>query len=138
MPDHASASPFKEHLIISLREPWEAGGALHPAGSLLAVPMAELMSEGPTKAKFASLFTPTARCSLSSWAKTKDMLVLTVLDNVCTDTVVWRLDLAGDWQRVAKAASKARVIRTVSLGAVDADEGNELWQTSYGYLEPPR
>ena len=32
IPDHASAYPFKDRLIISIREPWEAGGVVYPAG----------------------------------------------------------------------------------------------------------
>jgi len=54
------------------------------AGSLISCVREDLM-ENEVSASFVPLFTPSERCSLSGWVKTKDYLVLTLLDNVCSE-----------------------------------------------------
>jgi len=52
--------------------------------------------------------------------------------------VTWRLgDEDSEWKKMEKGEAKQREIKTTSFSAVDSEEGDALWQTSYGYTEPP-
>jgi len=93
------------------------------------------MSKGGD-AELTTLFTPTERCSLDGWDRTKGFLVLSLLDNVIAKNQVWKIDEGGKWV-VHSEAGGGEEIRTVSVSAVDPYEGDAMWQTSYSYLEPP-
>ncbi len=70
---------FRQHALFSLRSDWQPGGTTYVAGSLLAIPLDDLL-QGRKAATV--LFEPTARVSLDSVSTTRDRVLLTTLDKV--------------------------------------------------------
>ncbi|HOM98887.1 MAG TPA: prolyl oligopeptidase family serine peptidase [Acidobacteriota bacterium] len=70
---------FQGQLVVSLRSAWEVGGRKYPQDVLLAIPLEDFLGGGRN---FSVLFEPGERTSLASVARTRDRLLLGVLDNV--------------------------------------------------------
>ena len=82
-PDDASAAVHREWLLLELRTPWEAGGATHPAGSLLAVDFERFLADpADPRLPVHVLFAPGPRTSLVSFSTTRNHVVFNTLDNV--------------------------------------------------------
>ncbi|WP_407067684.1 prolyl oligopeptidase family serine peptidase [Marilutibacter alkalisoli] len=130
VPNSVNKNVHKEWLLLELREPYEAGGAEYPAGSLIAANFDDFMAG---KREFTALFTPSDSTSLASYTWTQNHLVLNVLDDVKN-----RLSVLtpgdGGWKESEFAG--APDFGTVSVGAVDADESDALWMTVADYLTP--
>ena len=90
------------------------------------------------KREFITLFAPTERTSLASYAWTRNHLVVNVLEDVKNRISVLTpaplSQSAGEWKREAFVG--APTIGTVSVGAVDADESDAVWLTATDYLTP--
>ena len=89
---------FRDHVVFSLRSDWTVAGGTYRAGSLLAIPLDELLRGDR---RFDVLFEPSDRVSLASVARTADRLLVCVLDHVhsrasCVHARGWRLDESGD------------------------------------------
>jgi len=134
-PNSANKSVHKEWLLLELRDAYVAGGKTHAAGSLIAAKFDDFMAG---KREFTTLFAPTDRTSLSSYSWTKNRLVLNVLEDVKNRISVLTpaplSNSAGEWKREAFVG--APTIGTVSVNAVDADEGDAVWVTATDYLRP--
>ncbi|MET0620323.1 MAG: prolyl oligopeptidase family serine peptidase [Thermoanaerobaculia bacterium] len=72
---------FRGRFLFSLRSDWTpvAGGKTYREGSLLALPVEEILSGKP---RIEVLFEPSARVSLANVKRTKDRVLLETLDNV--------------------------------------------------------
>jgi len=70
---------FRQHALFSLRSDWQPGGTTYVAGSLLAIPLDDLLQG---RKAVTVLFEPTARVSLDSVSTTRDRVLLTTLDKV--------------------------------------------------------
>ncbi|HET7293716.1 MAG TPA: prolyl oligopeptidase family serine peptidase [Vicinamibacteria bacterium] len=86
---------FKDQVLLSLRSDWSVGAATYKAGSLLAVPLDELL-RGPHR--LAALFEPTERTALASVANTRDRILAVTLDNVKSRIQSFRY-ADGEWRR---------------------------------------
>ena len=95
-PEDADLSLHEGWALLSLRSDLSTADAnavsagqptLHPAGSLLVTPLAELLDGRPG---WHRLFTPGPRRSLAGWDWTARDLLLTVLDQVATQVERWR------------------------------------------------
>jgi prolyl oligopeptidase len=96
MPEDAELQGiFRDHLLISLRSDWTAGGTTYPSGALLAIGLDDFLRGGRS---FATLFEPTSRTSLGQVATTRDRVVMTWLDNVRGRLSTFTL-ADGRWQR---------------------------------------
>ena len=154
VPDSASKDVFRGLLAIELREPWQHGDTIYPAGSLLLADLASFLApiDSPTRPAVeqpvAVVFEPTEQQALASFTFTKHALALTILDDVKNRVQV--IDLTGYEQGTlaerisllrARAAAASPLeagpaIGTVSLRAVDADHSDEVFVTTTGFLEP--
>ena len=94
-PDDADAGVHREWLFVELRSDWKIGDTIHPAGSLLATDFEKFLAG---ERVFHRLFEPGARTSLTSYATTRNHLLLTTLDNVRSriDVLTFR---DGRWHR---------------------------------------
>ncbi len=129
-PNSANKSVFREYLLLELRKPWEVGGKTYQAGSLLVTNFDDFMAGGRD---FDVAFKPTENTSLAGYSPTKDHILLNVLEDV--KNRVYVLTPEGDtWKR--ESLRGAPKIGTVSVRPVDADESNDYWMTSSGYLTP--
>jgi len=80
VPEDASFQAFfRDRALFSLRSDWTIGGTTYHAGSLLAIPLEELLRGGR---RFDVLFEPSERVSLAGVARTRDRLLVLILDHV--------------------------------------------------------
>lgn len=129
-PNSANKGVYKQYLLLELREPWSTGGNDYPAGSLLVTNFDAFMAG---KRDFDVAFAPSDNTSLASFAPTKDHLVLNVLEDVKNKIYVLTPSDSGWKKEPLKGAPE---IGTVGFSPVDADESNDFWMTSSGYLTP--
>ena len=85
---------FKDHMIISLRSPWETGGSEYPEGGLIAIGVDEFLAGSR---QFKVLFAPAERTSLREVRATPNYLLYTTLDNVRGRLYRVRMT-KGDWR----------------------------------------
>ena len=130
-PNSANKSVHKDWLLLELRDAYVAGGKTYAAGSLIAAKFDDFMAG---KREFTMLFAPSERTSLASYVWTKNHLVLNVLEDVKNRLSVLTPATTGEWKRAPFAG--APTIGTVSVGAVDADDSDEVWLTVTDYLTP--
>ena len=165
VPASAEVSAVWDWLLVSLREDWETGGAVHRAGSLLAAPLEAFLAGGRD---FETLFAPTPSACLVGFTATARHLVLTLLDD-CVAALEVRTPphgAAGGWTRrpldlralagrpgagaetdadaPARAGARpdptalrpGRPLIEVSAAAVDGREGDRLWLTTSSFTRP--
>jgi prolyl oligopeptidase len=130
VPEDAKASAHREWLIVELRTAWTAGGKTFAAGSLLAARFDDYMAG---KRELTVLFEPTLRSSLAGHSWTRHHLILNVLEDV-KNTLTVLTPEKGGWTR--KILPGAPGFATVSASGVDAEENDDFFMTTSGYLTP--
>ena len=112
---------FRGRFLFSLRTDWTpaAGGKTYREGSLLAVPVDELVGGKPL---VEVLFEPTARVSLANVKRTKDRVLIETLDNVKSRITALSLE-DGAWERSE--------IPTPGLGSTDLTATNDDTETFF-------
>jgi len=129
IPDDAQPRTFfRDRLLFSLRNDWTVGGRTYRAGSLLAVPVDELLRGSRS---FDVLFEPGERVSLARVARTRDYVLIQTLDNVRSR--ITALTLEGEaWTRAE--------IPTPGLGtaffAATSDATNTFFFTYENFTTP--
>ena len=94
-PEDATLHFWRAHALIELRSALEAGGRTWPAGSLLVADAQDFVQG---KARWQSLFTPSATSALAGLDTSRQVLVLDVLDNVASRLEEWTPGPDG-WRR---------------------------------------
>ena len=130
VPEDAKASAHREWLIIEPRSPWTVGGKTYAAGSLLAANFDDFMAG---KRELTVLFEPTLSSSLAGHSWTRHHLILNVLEDV-KNTLTVLTPEKGGWTR--KTLPDAPGFATVAASGVDADENDDFFMTTSGYLMP--
>ncbi|ERE04280.1 prolyl oligopeptidase family serine peptidase [Pseudogulbenkiania ferrooxidans] len=128
-PGHVEASFHGPWLLLRPRQDWNVGGHDWKAGSLLAIKASDYLQG---KRDVAALFQPSATTSLGGSAGTRDALILTVLDNVKSRLVEWKV-VDGKWQSRPVAAPG---YGSISVSAVDSDDSNDYFFTFTDFLTP--
>jgi prolyl oligopeptidase len=121
-------------VIIQSQEDWApAGTGKHfPAGSLLSVDLAQLRSN-PARLKPTLIYKPAAREALQGAVAAKDMLLVSILDNVRGRTLVFRPGPNGSWIR-----SALDLPDNSTIGFSDASRtDNQAILTVTNFLTPP-
>ncbi|CAJ1439539.1 unnamed protein product [Effrenium voratum] len=131
VPDDMNVSTFCDRFQFQLRSDWQVEGQSFTQGSLLSIPMAAFFRGELSKLEV--LFAPSASESLEDTTGTKNFLILSILEDVKIKLVFWEYK-AGSW--VQRGVEKGLGTESVSLSSVQADEGDDLWVTVYGYLRP--
>lgn len=154
VPDSASKGIFRGLLAIELRDPWEHDGLTHPAGSLLLADLESFLandtesSAKTTARSIAVAFAPDERTALAGFTFTRHALAMTILADVKNRVEV--IDLTGSEtgtveERIALLAERIGTrsvlaagpdIGTVGVQAVDADDSDDVFLTTTGFLEP--
>lgn len=129
-PDDAVASAWREWLLIRLRTPWTVGGRTYEGGSLVAAKFDDFMAG---RRELTPLFTPTPRTSLRSFSKTRNALLLTVLDNVRSRVLVLKPGPAG-W--ITTPVGGLPEFATIAAQAVDSFDSDDYWLTVADFLTP--
>jgi prolyl oligopeptidase len=89
---------FRDRLLLSLRSDWTVDGRTYREGSLLAAPVDDLLRGKP---KIDVLFEPGERVSLAGVDRTRDRVLLQILDNVKSRLTALSLKDDGSWARTA-------------------------------------
>ncbi len=128
-PKDAQVSAANGSLLVKLKTPWTVGGATHKAGSLIAMDLDRFLAG---ERAFATIYDPTERAALQSFAITRDMIVLDILDNVKSRIVEVR-HADGRWiaREVAVPPSSA-----IGVAALDRDASDDYWMTVTSFVEP--
>ncbi|AMA59873.1 prolyl oligopeptidase family serine peptidase [Bradyrhizobium sp. CCGE-LA001] len=118
-------------LLVTLEEDWVPSGSTHfAAGSIVSYDLAE-WKQDPLRATPSMVFQPEARHAISGLAVTKNVLILTILDNVQSKTFIYRYD-QGAWQATPIPFSANK---NVSLLAAHPETDEVLFTVS-SYLVP--
>jgi len=129
-PNSANKTPFREWLILELREDYRVGDRVFPKGAVIAAKFDAFMAGGR---EFDVLFEPTDTTAFVGLTPTKDHLILNVLEDVKNRLSV--LTYAnGEWTRAPLDGAPA--FGTVSVSAVDDEANNDYFLTVTDYLTP--
>ncbi|MES2902742.1 MAG: prolyl oligopeptidase family serine peptidase [Pseudomonadota bacterium] len=87
-------------VIIQSQEAWTPVGATraYPAGSLFSVDLAALQAD-PARVQPTLIYSPTAKEALQGASSTKNMLIVSILDNVRGRTLLFKPGPNGSWVR---------------------------------------
>lgn len=119
-------------VIIRSQEDWSAGGKQFPAGTLLSVDLAQLKAD-PAHLKPTLIYRPGPRDALDQAAASKDLLLVSVLDNVRGRTLVYRPAANGGWTR-----APIDLPDNSTLGIADTSRtDNRALLTVTNFLTPP-
>ena len=130
VPEDAKASAHREWLIIEPRSAWTVGGKTYAAGSLLAATFDDYMAG---KRDITVLFEPTLRTSLAGHSWTRHHLILNVLEDV-KNTLSVLTPEKGGWTRTTLPGAPG--FATVGASGVDAQQNDDFFMTTSGYLTP--
>ena len=129
-PDSAEASPYRDLLLIQLRDAWTVRGRKYPAGALLAADFDRYLAGDR---QFSLLFTPSERKALAGFSPTRNHILVNELDNVRNRVVVLSR-AGGKWKRTSLQGLPE--FSTVAAAAVDANESDDYFATVTGFVEP--
>ena len=129
-PNSANKTPYREWLLLELREDYAVGDRVHPKGSVIAAKFDAFMKG---ERDFDVLFEPTDTTAFVSLTPTKNHLVLNVLDNVKNRLTVLTYE-NGEWTR--KPFEGAPAFGTVSVSAVDDEENDDYFLVVTDYVTP--
>ena len=92
-------------------------------------------SSKPLPLPLTALFAPSERVALErgGYTATRNKLLLSVLNNVKSQLVSLSVQPDGRWR---EDEATAPAIEGISVSAVDAEEGDDVWLTSWSYLTP--
>src|SRR5262249_29533072 len=119
LPESAEAELAGRMLYVRLRDDWKPASVEYKAGMLLAIEAERFFGAAR---EFAVLFTPSPRVALDSFAPTKTMVVLDLLDNVASRVVEARRAADGSWSQRDIDTPKLATIGTRALDRRESDE----------------
>lgn len=131
VPQDADVTFHGEWLLVRTRSDWENDGRSFASGSLL-VADADAFIDG--ERQMTALFTPDERTSLAGFDGTRNHLLLTELQDVSTRIEVLSPGPDG-WSRSDLGSVGPN--QTISVSAVDEEDGDDIWIVSTGFLQPP-
>ncbi|WP_229176719.1 MULTISPECIES: prolyl oligopeptidase family serine peptidase [Bradyrhizobium] len=118
-------------LLVKLDEQWTpSGGPSFAAGSMISYDLAE-WKQDPLRARPSLVFQPGPRQALSGFSRTRNLLILTILDNVQSKAFVYKYD-QGAWSATPIPLPDNA---NVSLSATSA-EADQVMFTVSNYLRP--
>lgn len=130
VPADLEVSAHRDLAYFMPRSDWTLGEAHHLAGSLL---VGDLEAYLAGERELATLFQPTASASLADVTLTRDLVVLTILEDVVHRLEVHHRAADGSWVREDLYPDLPGAL---GVAAVDAVDSNEIWVTATGFLEP--
>ncbi|MBP2428828.1 prolyl oligopeptidase family serine peptidase [Bradyrhizobium elkanii] len=117
-------------LLVELDEEWEPDHVRFGAGSLISYDLAE-WKQDPLRAKASLVFQPGPRQALSGLSSTKNLLILTILENVQSKAFVYKYD-QGAWSATPIQLPQRT---NVSLSST-SDQTDQAMFTVSNYLRP--
>ena len=119
-------------VIIRSQESWSAGGKSFPAGSLLSVDVVQLKAD-PAHLKPRLIYKAAPREALQGASAAKDVLLVSILDNVRARTLVYRAGPGGSWTR-----AQLELPDNSTIGIADTSHTDDrALLTVANFLTPP-
>lgn len=131
VPEDALVDFFESDILLQLRK--SAYG--FPSGSLLSCDVDQLLAGKP---EWKSLFIPEkSKSSIEGYTATKNMLVISVIENVQSKLVTLRYteSKANRWEVLKETAP---IIAEMSVRAVDSENSDDLWITKSSFGLPSK
>jgi prolyl oligopeptidase len=133
MPEKNSLSDLVDgRVIASLDEDWTAGGKQFPAGALVSLDLAQLKAD-PAHPKPSLIYQPGPREALEGVSSSKNVLLVSTLDNVRGRTLLFTPAANGTWHRQAMNLPDNA---TVSVASTSNTDDQALIGVT-GFLAPP-
>ncbi len=129
-PVDATATLWRDWLLLELRSDYTVGKQTWKAGSLLAAPLKRWLRGSRS---LTPLFVPTETTSLVSHSATKGHVLLNTLDTVRSRVEVLTPGKNG-WSRAALGG--APDAGQVTVSALDPRAGDAWWMTTTGFVSP--
>lgn len=130
-PTHVDASFFRNWLLLAPKKDWVLEGTTYPSGSLLVVDIGSYLAGSR---ELHVLFFPSERRSLAGFSRTRNYLLLNVMENVRN-----QIEVASyhdeEWRTEPLSSSDG--FQTVSVQAVDNNESDAYFVTRSDFLTPP-
>jgi prolyl oligopeptidase len=127
----AISSMVSGRVLISLDTAWTPGTTTFHAGSIVSVPLAQMLAH-PDRLAPTLVFAPGPREALNGMAATHDNLIVTQLDNVRGRAYVYTPTKNGGWTH-----TRLSLPDNLSIGIADADVHSDVAFLSVaGFLTP--
>ena len=130
IPADAELDTHREWILVRLTSDWEVGGKRYPSGALLAADFDDFLAG---KRELQLLFAPSVGSVLSDYSKTRDYLILSIMNNATSRLEVLIPQKSG-WLR--RPLASPVTMSTISAEAID-EESNDYFLTISGFLQPP-
>ncbi|HWF00832.1 MAG TPA: prolyl oligopeptidase family serine peptidase [Caulobacteraceae bacterium] len=132
IPQKADVSELVDgRVIVKLEEPWAAGGASFPAGSVVQLDLAAVKAH-PGELHPRLVWAPGPKEAGEQIASTRDHLLMTILDNVRGRALVLTPEADGGWTRRSLPLPDNL---TLGITAPDA-RSNRVFISGSGFLDP--
>ncbi|MGQ9617360.1 MAG: prolyl oligopeptidase family serine peptidase [Candidatus Aminicenantia bacterium] len=120
---------FRGQLLIRLKKDWNVDGKLYKQGSVIVGKLEDILSE---KIDFQVLIEPTDYVSIQGVSRTKNYILVTVLDNVVSKLYRFSQGEKGKWEKKEiKIGDKG----TISIASVD-EKIDEFFLNYENFLTP--
>ena len=130
VPQDARWEAHRDWLLIRPRSPWTLGEVTYPAGALLAAEFGRYLAG---ERELTVLFRPDDHTSLSSWAWTRNHLLLVTMTDVKSRVHVLTPDPSG-WRR--RSLPGTGEFDQTSIVDTDPDNDDSYLISSAGFLQP--
>ena len=128
VPGDADSYLIRSQIVVFVRTPWQAGGRTWNTGSLVAMPVDAFLAG---RREFKLVTEPGARESINGVASTKDLLIVSVLNNVKGELRRYRFENEA-WKFDKVPAPE---MGTVSVGAT-SPYSNGYFFTYTSFIQP--
>jgi prolyl oligopeptidase len=130
VPIDADTYLLRDHLLVFVRTPWEAGGRKWSTGALIATPVDDFLAG---KKEFRLVTEPGPRESINGVSVTRDFVLVSVLNNVKGELRRYRMKSDNDAWTYEKV--RAPGMGTVSVGAT-SPYSNAYFFTYTSFIQP--
>ena len=136
VPSHVEVGAWQGWLLLEPRLDWTCAGVAYPGGSLLAI-REDAFVAGDRACTV--LFMPTPVTSACDWTHTRNVLIVSWLDDVQSRTMLWEPvhDRDGDTWSWRSRAFPARATSQVDVSPVEETLDDEVFVDVDDYLQPP-
>jgi len=136
VPSHVAVSGWQGWLLLEPRLDWHCNGAHYAGGALLAIREAAFLRG---ERDVTPLFMPTPRTSVCEWTHTRNHLIVSYLEDVRNQTLLWTPARDADqegwhWRR---RVFPSRDDAQAEVSPVEPTLNDEVFVDTDDYLQPP-
>ncbi|RKE35193.1 prolyl oligopeptidase [Paraburkholderia sp. BL23I1N1] len=135
VPSHVAVGGWQGWLLLEPRLDWDCNGVCYPGGALLAIREGAFLRG---EHDVTPLFMPTSQTSACEWTHTRNVLIVSYLENVQSRTSLWIPSQADDqtwhWhQRLFPSRDDVQA----DVSPVEPTLNDEVFVDTDDYLQPP-